>query len=110
MNIDTAALAPEGKLPLRIGALAAIVLGVLALISPFKAGVAATMVLAVSFMIGGVFGFVAGLRARRWAGTYGLMLLSAVSVLAGLFIFANPLIGLGTVTLVCIGGLAASGL
>ena len=38
------------------------------------------------------------------------MLLSAVSIVAGLFIFANPLIGLGTVTLVCIAGLAASGI
>ena len=67
------------------------------------------MVLAISFVVGGIFGFVAGMRARRWTGTYGLMLLSVVSILAGLFIFANPLIGLGTVTLVCIAGLAASG-
>jgi len=109
MNTESATLAPASKTPLRIAACAAIVLGILALISPFKAGVAATMALAISFVVGGVFGFVAGLRARRWAGTYGLMLLSAVSVLAGLFIFTNPLIGLGTVTLVCIAGLAAAG-
>jgi uncharacterized membrane protein HdeD (DUF308 family) len=110
MNTETATLTPASKLPLQIAACAAIVLGVLALISPFEAGVAATLVLATSFVVGGIFGFVAGLRARRWAGTYGLMLLSAVSILAGLFIFANPLIGLGTVTLVCIAGLAASGI
>jgi uncharacterized membrane protein HdeD (DUF308 family) len=110
MSTETAILAPASKLPLQIAACAAIVLGVLALISPFKAGIAATMVLAISFVVAGVFGFVAGLRARRWTGTYGLMLLSAVSILAGLFIFANPLIGLGTVTLVCIAGLAAAGI
>jgi uncharacterized membrane protein HdeD (DUF308 family) len=110
MTTETATLAPASKLTLQIAACAAIGLGVLALVSPFEAGVAATMVLAISFVIGGVFGFVAGLRARRWTGTYGLMLLSAVSILAGLFIFANPLIGLGTVTLVCIAGLAASGI
>ncbi len=108
-NIETATLTPASKTPLRIGAWAAIVLGILALISPFQAGIAATMVLAISFVIGGVFGFVAGIRAHRWTGAYGLMLFSAASILAGLFIFANPLIGLGTVTLVCIAGLAVSG-
>jgi uncharacterized membrane protein HdeD (DUF308 family) len=110
MNTETATLTPASKLPLRIAACAAIALGVLALISPFEAGIAATMVLAISFIVGGVFGLVAGLRARRWTGTYGLILVSAVSILAGVFIFANPLIGLGTVTLVCIAGLAAAGI
>jgi uncharacterized membrane protein HdeD (DUF308 family) len=110
MSTESATLTPAGKLPLRIAACAAIVLGVLALLSPFQAGVAATMVLATSFIVGGFFGLVAGLRARHWAGTYGLILLSVVSILAGAFIFANPLIGLGTVTLVCIGGLAAAGI
>ena len=110
MTTETVSLAPASKMPLKIAAWAAIVLGVLALISPFEAGIAATLVLATSFVIGGIFGLVAGLRARHWAGTYGLMLLSVISVLAGLFIFGNPLIGLGTVTLVCIAGLAAAGI
>ena len=110
MNIESATLTSESRLPLKIAACAAIVLGVLALISPFKAGLEATMRSGISFVFGGVLGFVAGMRARRWTGTYGLMLLSAVSILAGLFILANPLIGLGTVTLVCIAGLAAAGL
>lgn len=110
MSTETATLAPASKLPLKIAACAAIALGVLALISPFEAGIAATMVLATSFIVAGIFGLIAGLRARRWTGTYGLILLSAVSILAGVFIFGNPLIGLGTVTLVCIAGLAASGI
>ena len=110
MNTESSTLTSDSRLPLKIAACAAIVLGVLALISPFKAGIAATMALGISFVFGGILGFVAGMRARRWTGTYGLMLLSAVSILAGLFILANPLIGLGTVTLVCIGGLAAAGL
>lgn len=109
MNIESSTLTPESKLPLKIAAGAAIVLGILALISPFKAGIAATMALGISFVFGGILGFVAGMRARRWTGTYGLMLLSVVSILAGLFILANPLIGLGTVTLVCIAGLGAAG-
>jgi uncharacterized membrane protein HdeD (DUF308 family) len=109
MTIESSTLTSESKLPLKIAAGAAIVLGILALISPFKAGIAATMALGISFVFGGILGFVAGMRARRWTGTYGLMLLSVVSILAGLFILANPLIGLGTVTLVCIAGLGAAG-
>lgn len=110
MTTETETLTTSSKSSLKIAAFAAIVLGVLALISPFKAGIAATLVLATSFVIGGLFGLIAGLRARRWAGTYGLILLSVVSILAGLFIVGNPLIGLGTVTLVCIAGLGASGI
>jgi uncharacterized membrane protein HdeD (DUF308 family) len=107
---ETATLTHASKLPLRIAACAAIALGVLALISPFEAGIAATMVLAISFVVVGFFGLIAGLRARHWTGSFGLMLLSVVSIVAGAFIFANPLIGLGTVTLVCIAGLAAAGI
>src|SRR4051794_64804 len=110
MVMDSATLTRSSKLPLQIAACAAIVLGVLALISPFEAAIAATLVLGISFLLGGIFGFIAGIQARGWQGTYGLMLLSAVSILAGLFILANPLVGLGTVTLVCIAGLAASGI
>lgn len=109
MPTDDATLTPASKWPLAIAALVAIVLGVLALISPFKAAIAATLVLAWSFLIGGCLGAFAAFKVKRWAGTYGLMLLSVVSILAGLFIFGNPLIGFGTVTLFCIGGLFASG-
>ena len=110
MNIESATLTSESRLPLKIAACAAIVLGVLALISPFKACLVSMLAVGISFVFGGVLGFVAVMWARRWTGTYGLMLLSAVSILAGLFILANPLIGLGTVTLVCIAGLAAAGI
>ena len=68
MNIEAATLTSESTLPLKIAACAAIVLGVLALISPFKAGIAATMDLGISFVFGGILGFVAGMRARRWTG------------------------------------------
>jgi uncharacterized membrane protein HdeD (DUF308 family) len=102
-------LTPASRWPLKLAAVVAIVLGVLALISPFRAGIAATLVLAWSFLIGGCLGVLAAFRIKRWAGTYGLMLLSIVSILAGLFIFGDPLIGLGTVTLVCIAGLFAAG-
>lgn len=110
MADEESSLTPASKWPLKLAAVVAIVLGVLALISPFRAGIAATLVLAWSFLIGGCLGVLAAFRIKRWTGTYGLMLLSIVSILAGLFIVGNPLIGLGTVTLVCIGGLFAAGL
>ena len=65
MTLETVTLARASKTPLRIAACAAIVLGFLALLSPFKAGVAATFALAISFVVGGIFGSVAGLRAHR---------------------------------------------
>jgi membrane protein HdeD len=103
-------LTPASKWPLKLAAVVAIALGVLALISPFRAGIAATLVLAWSFLIGGCLGVLAAFRIQRWTGTYGLMLLSIVSILAGLVIFGDPLLGLGTVTLVCIAGLFAAGI
>ena len=109
MMAEDSTLTPASKLPLKIAAIVAIALGVLALISPFRAGIAATLVLAWSFLIGGCLGAYAAFKVRHWTGTYGLMLLSIVSILAGLFIFGNPMIGLGTVTLVCIAGLFAAG-
>jgi len=89
MMAEDSTLTPASKLPLKIAAIVAIVLGVLALISPFRAGIAATLVLAWSFLIGGCLGAYAAFKVRHWTGTYGLMLLSIVSILAGLFIFGN---------------------
>jgi uncharacterized membrane protein HdeD (DUF308 family) len=95
-------LAEENKLPLKIAAWVAMALGVVALIAPFYAGIAVTLVLAANFLISGVLEAFAAFRAQRWVGTLGLMLLAAVSIVAGLFIFAHPVIGLATATLICI--------
>ena len=85
MVTEESTLTPASKLPLKIAAIVAVVLGVLALISPFRAGIAATLVLAWSFLIGGCLGAYAAFKVRHWTGTYGLMLLSIVSILAGLY-------------------------
>jgi len=87
---------------LQISAWLAIALGVLALLAPFYAGIAATLLLGGYFLVSGVLeGFVA-FRAPSWLGTIGLMALAAVSVIAGLFILVHPLAGLVTITLVSI--------
>ena len=103
-------LSDKDKLPLKIAAFVAMALGVLALSSPFYAGVAATLVLAANFLIGGVLQGFAAFRAQGWVGTLGLMLLAIVSVLAGLYIFAHPVIGLATLTLVCIAAMFVVGI
>jgi uncharacterized membrane protein HdeD (DUF308 family) len=103
-------LSDEDKLPLTIAAYVALALGILALLSPFYAGIAATLVLGANFLIGGVLEAFAAFRAQRWAGTLGLILLAVISILAGLFIIGNPVIGLATITLVCIAAMFVAGI
>lgn len=103
-------LPAEKKTPLKIAAVITIILGVLALVLPFMAGVAATYILAANFVIGGVLMAIAAFRAEGWAGALGLMVLGVVGVVAGVFIFAHPLIGLATITLFCIAGMFVSGI
>jgi uncharacterized membrane protein HdeD (DUF308 family) len=103
-------LSEENKTPLKIAAWIALGLGVVALLSPLYAGLAATLVLGVNFLVGGVLEAVAAFRAQRWSGTLGLILLALVSIIAGLIIFAHPLLGLATITLVCIAAMFVAGI
>jgi uncharacterized membrane protein HdeD (DUF308 family) len=107
---DQMTLSEENRLPLKIAAWLALALGGVALISPFYAGIAATLVLAANFLIGGVLQAFAAFRAQHWVGTLGLMLLAIVGIVAGLFIFAHPLIGLVTITLICIASMFVAGI
>ena len=109
-NATTMQLPAEERNSLKIAAVITIILGVLALALPFMAGVAATYILAANFVIGGALMATAAFRAKRWAGALGLMMLGVVSVLAGVVIFAHPLIGLATITLFCIAGMFVAGI
>jgi uncharacterized membrane protein HdeD (DUF308 family) len=111
MTMTTAADFPaEKRIPLKISAFITITLGVLALAMPLIAGVAATYFLAANFIIGGLFMLFAAFSAKAWAGSLGLMVLGAVSLVGGLFIFGHPLIGLSTITLVSIAAMFAAGI
>ncbi|HYB08904.1 MAG TPA: HdeD family acid-resistance protein [Alphaproteobacteria bacterium] len=78
------------------------VLGVCAIIVPPIAGLVATVFLGWMFLIAGVVGFVATVRARRAPG-YGWALLSAIlAVIAGGVLLWNPFQGLVTLTYVLI--------
>src|SRR3974390_1942415 len=79
-----------------------IVLGAAAIAIPPIAGLAVTIWLGVIFLIGGVVGLVATLRARGMPG-YGWALLSAIlALVAGAVLLWNPVQGLLTLTYVMI--------
>jgi uncharacterized membrane protein HdeD (DUF308 family) len=78
------------------------VLGLAAIAVPFVVGLAATIYLGWIFVIGGVVGLVATLRARQAPG-FGWALLSAVlALIAGGLLLWNPVQGLVTLTYVLI--------
>ena len=101
---------PSDSLPLQVTAWVAIVAGVLAIASPFVAGLAATLLLAAYFTVGGVFELLAAFRAGGLAKSLWLAVLGAVSIAAGIYIFAHPVIGLGAITLVAIAGMFVEGI
>lgn len=75
-------------------------LGLAAMIVPVMAGLVATIFLGWLFVVAGVVGLVATLRARSAPG-FGWALLSAVAaLLAGLVLLWNPFQGLATLTYV----------
>jgi uncharacterized membrane protein HdeD (DUF308 family) len=78
------------------------VLGLAAIAVPFVAGLTATIYLGWIFVIGGVVGLIATLRAREAPG-FGWALLSAVlALVAGGLLLLNPVRGLVTLTYVLI--------
>ncbi|MBN9260058.1 MAG: DUF308 domain-containing protein [Hyphomicrobium sp.] len=103
-------LTSENRHMLRISAWLAIVLGVLAILSPFYAGIAATLLLGCYFLVSGVLEGIVAFRAPSWMGTIGLIALAIISFVAGIFILVHPLAGLVTITLVCIAAIFISGI
>ena len=86
------------------------VLGLAAIIVPLIAGLFATVFLGWLFLIAGIVGLVATLRARRAPG-FGWSLLSAiVAVIAGGVLLWNPLQGLVTLTYVLTAFFIADGI
>ncbi len=106
---EQSVIADDARSPLKLAGFLAIALGALALLSPFVAGLVVTFVLGANFLIGGVLEAFAAFKAERWRGTIGLMLLAVVSIVAGLVIFAHPILGLTTLTLFAIIALLLAG-
>ncbi len=79
-----------------------IILGLLAVLAPFVAGVATTLFIGWLFLFAGVTGLIFTYKQRAAPGFWWALLSSAVAVLAGLSLLANPLVGLFSLTVVLI--------
>ncbi|ACK52114.1 conserved hypothetical protein [Methylocella silvestris BL2] len=79
-----------------------LVLGVLAVMTPFVAGVATALFLGWLFLFSGVAGLIFTYQSRGDPGFWWALLSSAVAVLAGLALLANPVGGLFSLTFVLI--------
>jgi uncharacterized membrane protein HdeD (DUF308 family) len=91
-----------------LGAIFAI-LGVLAILMPFVAGVTATIMLGWLLVIGGLAEAIHAVVDRRWGGSGWAFVGGLISFVAGLLLVSSPMRGKVWVTLVLAGFLAAEG-
>ncbi|MCU4800108.1 DUF308 domain-containing protein [Halobacteria archaeon HArc-gm2] len=95
---------------LEVGGVLMVLLGLLAVLFPFVAGVSISLVLGGLLVVGGVVHVAHAFRARGWTGFAGQVLLAVVYVFAGISLLANPVLGLTTLTLLLIAYFLVSGL
>jgi len=74
--------------------------GLTALLWPFPATIAATVVIGIAFVVTGVFSLVAGLRGTGAESRGYSLLLGILSVVAGVVMIAHPLTGAISLTIV----------
>lgn len=79
-----------------------LILGVLAVLAPFVAGLATALFFGWLFLFSGVAGLVFTYRSREDPGFWWALLSSAVALLAGLALLWNPVGGLFSLTFVLI--------
>jgi uncharacterized membrane protein HdeD (DUF308 family) len=77
-----------------------VVLGIIAILLPFLAGVATTLFIGWLFLFAGIVGLVFTYKQRAAPGFWWALLSSAIAVLAGLSLLFNPLAGLVSLTVI----------
>ena len=87
-----------------------VVLGVLALLAPMIASVAATVFFGWLLLLSGIVGLVATFRARHAPGFWWSLVSAAIGIVAGVLLIGWPLLGTLSLTAVLIAFLFAEGL
>ena len=77
-----------------------IIAGVLALLNPFPASLAATKLAAWAFLILGAVQIFEAFRAESWGGKLWTLLLGVIAVIVGINLLGEPLSGMVTLTLI----------
>jgi len=80
-------------------AIAFILLGTLAILEPFVAGLAVTKLVGVVLLVGGIMHFIGAFRGEGARSRIWQVIVAVFYVIAGLFFLGNPLMGLTTLTL-----------
>ncbi|ELZ12554.1 hypothetical protein C479_04137 [Halovivax asiaticus JCM 14624] len=86
------------------------VLGLIAAALPFGTGIALAYVLGAALLVGGVVHAGHAFTTDGWAGSLWQAALAGITIVAGLLILGNPLIGLASLTLLAIAYLLVDGL
>jgi uncharacterized membrane protein HdeD (DUF308 family) len=80
-------------------AIAFILLGTLAILEPFVAGLAVTKLVGVVLLVGGIMHFIGAFRGEGARSRIWQVIVAVFYVIAGFFFLGNPLMGLTTLTL-----------
>ena len=91
-------------------ALISIVGGVLAMLNPFAASIAATVIAAWVFILFGLVQILHGFQIRDWSGFIWALLFGILSVLLGGFMLGNPLQAVMSLTILVAAMLLAAGI
>lgn len=83
--------------------------GILAIAFPLATGLSITYGIGLLLVVGGVVHGAHAFTARGWRGSLWQLTLGAVSVIAGLILLANPILGLASLTLLVIAYLLVDG-
>ncbi|ARS89476.1 HdeD family acid-resistance protein [Natrarchaeobaculum aegyptiacum] len=84
--------------------------GILAIALPFVTGLSVTIGLGALLVVAGIVHGVHTFTARGWRGSLWQAALAVVSVVAGLMLLVNPLVGLATLTILLVAYLLVDGL
>ncbi|NGM67602.1 HdeD family acid-resistance protein [Natronolimnobius sp. AArcel1] len=83
--------------------------GLLALVAPFATGIALTYVLGALLVVGGIIHAGHAFTVGDWTGRFWQLALAVVSVIAGIILLVNPMVGLVSLTLLVIAYLVVDG-